>query len=300
MKNLFFGILVLCFALAKPSAAQDYAFKVMATKGANEIKTGDAWVPLKTGASLKAGDEVKVGENSYLGLVHISGKPLEVKKAGSLKVDELAKQVPAGSSVMAKYADFILSSNSAEAKKNRLSATGAVHRDVTEATAIKLLLPENQHSGVFNTNAVIRWEAPKESGPFVVVFKNMFEEDIAKVETPENFVQVDLSDPKFATQNAIMITVSSKADPKQISKQRLLKKLDPAKRSEVKTSLDEIMGDVADANAFNKYLLAGFYESKGLFIDAIASYEEAIRLAPDVPTFQEGYDEFLIRHGLKK
>jgi cytochrome c-type biogenesis protein CcmH/NrfG len=37
-----------------------------------------------------------------------------------------------------------------------------------------------------------------------------------------------------------------------------------------------------------------------LFIDAISAYEEAIKLAPDVPYYKEAYEEFLLRHGLKK
>src|SRR5437868_9059048 len=99
--------------------AQSYTFKVLANKGSNEVKTGDAWQAIKTGASLKPGDELKVSENSYIGLVSASGKPLELKTAGNYKVNDLEKKVAGGSSVMNKYADFILSSNSAEAKKNR-------------------------------------------------------------------------------------------------------------------------------------------------------------------------------------
>jgi cytochrome c-type biogenesis protein CcmH/NrfG len=60
------------------------------------------------------------------------------------------------------------------------------------------------------------------------------------------------------------------------------------------------MGEVSEQNALNKYIMAGFYEEHNLFIDAIAAYEEAIKLAPDVPTYQEGYEEFLLRHGLKQ
>src|SRR6218665_3094361 len=100
---------------------QDYAFKVLANKGANEVKTGNAWAAVKTGASLKKEDELKVTENSYLGLVHASGKPMELKQAGTYKVADLAAKMNGGSSVLTKYTDFILSSNSAEAKKNRLS-----------------------------------------------------------------------------------------------------------------------------------------------------------------------------------
>jgi hypothetical protein len=34
-------------------------------------------------------------------------------------------------------------------------------------------------------------------------------------------------------------------------------------------------------------------------IDAATAYQEAIKLAPDVPQIQEDYSNFLIRHRLK-
>src|SRR5688572_21910418 len=79
---------------------QDYSFKVLANKGSNEVKSGDTWSPLKTGATLKKGDELKLAENSYVGLVHSSGKPMELKLAGAHKVDELAAKVGGGTSVL--------------------------------------------------------------------------------------------------------------------------------------------------------------------------------------------------------
>lgn len=300
MKTLKYALIAGFLMLGTCVLAQkDYTFKVLAAKGSNEIKSGGAWAPLKTGASLKQDDEVKLGENSYVGLVHVSGKPVEVKLAGVHKVSELANKVGASTSVLNKYTDFILSSNSAEAKKNRLSATGAVHRAV-EAAPIQLMLPENQHSGIYNNVAVINWESTKVAGPYVVTLRNMFDDELARFETPENTLQIDLNDPKFATENAILIEVSSKEDAKQASKQHLIKKLTPAEQEKVKVSLSEIMGDVAEENALNKFILAGFFEQQNLFIDAIAAYEESIRLAPDVDSYKEGYEEFLLRHGLKK
>lgn len=280
-------------------AQKDYSFKVLANKGTNEIKSGDTWQPLRTGASLKSTDEIKLGDNSYIGLVHSSGKPKEIKVAGNYAVAKLEEQMGGGTSVLNKYTDFILSSNSAEAKKNRLSATGAVHRDV-EAAAIKLMLPENQHSGIFNNMAVINWEGEKVPGPYVITLRNMFDDELAKLETPETSIEIDLTDPKYASENAILIEVSSKADPKQTSKQHLIKKLTPADQEKVKVSLGEIMGEVSEQTALNKFILAGFYEAHNLFIDAIAAYEEAIKLDPETPSYKEAYEEFLLRHGLKK
>jgi uncharacterized protein HemY len=128
----------------------------------------------------------------------------------------------------------------------------------------------------------------------------MFDDELAKFETPETSFQVDLTDPKFAKENAILVEVKSKADPKQVSKQHLIKKLTPADEERVKTSLNEIIGDIGEQTAMNKILLASFYEENNLFIDAIKAYEDAIKLAPDVDMYKEYYEEFLLRHGMKR
>ncbi|MEX2230908.1 MAG: hypothetical protein WD824_02010 [Cyclobacteriaceae bacterium] len=300
MKTHKLAIFVTLLVFSAAVSAQDYAFKVLANKGNNEIKSGETWQPLKTGASLRAGDEVKLADNSYIGLVHVSGKPVEVKEAGVHPVSELESRVKAGSSVLNKYTDFILSSNSAEAKKNRLSATGAVHRDISSAAPIKLILPDNQNSGIFNHAAVINWDGTNVAGPYVITLKNMFEDVLIREETPETSYKIDLKDQKFAEENAILVEISSKADPKQVSKQHLIKKLSPAEVEKISSELKKIMGDVSEETAMNKLFMAGFYEQNNLLIDAIYAYEEALKLEPEVPTFRESYEEFLLRNNLKQ
>jgi hypothetical protein len=298
--TIFFGLFFLTSALF--AQEQKYAFKVLANKGGSEVKVGDSWQPIKTGTTISKADELKVGDNSYVGLVHVSGKPMELKQAGNYKVSVLEAKLGTGTSVLNKYTDFILSSNSAEAKKNRLSATGAIHRgtDGTGAVpAIQIMLPENQHSGIYNSAAIISWEGSKIPGPYVVVLNNMFGEELAKAETPESSLRLDLTDPKFAKENAVLVQVYSKSDPTKKSAEKLIKKLSPADQEKIKISLDEIMGEVAEPTALNKFILAGFYENSFLFIDAVAAYEEAIRLAPDVQEYKDAYENFLITHGMK-
>ncbi len=275
--------------------SQDYAFKVLANKGANEYKSGDSWQALKTGASLKAGDELKITENAYLGLVHASGKPLELKQAGNYKVADLASKVSGGTSVLNKYTDFILSSNSAEAKKNRLSATGAVHRG-TEGS-LHVLLPPPQNANIFGKTMVVEWES-KVGGPYVVTVKNIFEDDLMKVETPETKVYLDLNDPKLVHESAILVKVTVKGESNEKIDGNVVKRLAPADQERVKKSYAEIAGDVKDESAFNKFIQAGFYEQNGLLIDALTAYEEAIKMAPDVEDFKVARDEFLIRNKL--
>jgi len=215
MKNVKILAVLGFLAITFLARAQDYTFRVLANKGANEVKSGDSWQPLKTGAQLKIGDELKISDNSSVGLVHKSGRPLEVKQAKTYTIAELDQKIGSGgTSVLNKYTDFILSSNSAEAKKNRLSATGAVHRGLED---IKVFLPENQYAEIFNSIAVINWESAKGGAPYIVLVKNMFDEELAKIETPENVTQIDLNDTKFANETAVLVEVKSKADGKSKS-----------------------------------------------------------------------------------
>ena len=114
-------------------------------------------------------------------------------------------------------------------------------------------------------------------------------------------MRIDLADPKFpklATETALIIEVASKADAKTKSEGKVVKKLDPATQERVKKAFAEISGDMTGETAFEKFIQAGFYEQNGLLIDALTSYEEAIRMAPDVDDFKQGRDEFLYRNKL--
>ena len=129
----------------------------------------------------------------------------------------------------------------------------------------------------------------------------MFDDELMKLETAEASVQIDLNDSKFANESAILIEVKSKADPKSKSEQHLIKKLSATDREKVRKAMStEIPAEVTQTETpLNKLLLASFYEQNKLYIDAITAYEQAIKMAPDVPTYSEDYEEFLLRNKLK-
>jgi hypothetical protein len=298
MKKGSILVFVGAFVASSVVYGQDYTFKVLANKGANEVKSGDGWQAVKTGASLKSGDELKVTENSYLGLVHASGKPMELKQAGNYKVADLAAKVGTGSSVLNKYTDFILSSNSAEAKKNRLSATGAVHRGLKD---IDVFLPDPQFADIFNSKIIVSWESKSaKSAPYIVKFKNMFDEEVLVKETSETSLLVDLSDPKLANESAILVEVRSKSIPNlKIEDPKMIKRLTVAGSEKVKKAMAELGAQVQEETALNKYILAGFYEEHKLYVDAATAYQEAMKLAPDVAEYKEAYDYFIVKYNMK-
>lgn len=292
VKLVFF----LSFVLASNSYAQDYTFKVLVNKGNTEVKAGSLWEAVKVGASLKSTDEIKVPDNAYLGLVHKNGKPLEVKKAGKYKISELESQVGTGASVLNKYTDFILSANTQ--KKNNLTATGAVHR----GDEIFLYLPQaSQTQIIFNDVVIISWDAQKLPAPAVVTFNSMFDDELTKMEVKENQVKINLSDKVFANEDNILVSVTSTAvDGKNVSEKHTLKRISKADKERIAKQLAEIQPQTQEQTALNQLVLAGFYEQNNLLIDAGTAYLEAIRLAPEVPDFKEAYENFLLRHALKK
>lgn len=289
-------LLAFCVTVA---SAQDYAFKVLAVKGNNEVRSGEQWQPLKTGATLRSQDELKLGANGYVGLVHQKGRPLEVKEAGVHKVSALETRVGTTTSVLNKYTDFILSSRSDAGKRNSLTATGAVHRAAGGQEAIRVHLPEKEQSKVFNKIAVIKWDAIEGGAPYVVTLKNMFEDVLTEVETPGTTIQIDLNEEKYQNESAILVEVSSKSNAKLVSKQHLIKKLSPAELETIARAISDLKQEITEESAIGQIYLAGLYEQNDLLIDAIYSYEQAIKLEPDVAEYRQAYDEFLVRNSLK-
>ena len=300
MKKLFLTLytaFIICSASAQNRAvsAKDYTFKVLVNKGQNQLKVGNDWLPLKVGASLKVSDELKVSQNAYLGLVHAEGKPLEVKEAGLHKVSDLAGKITGGSSVLNKYTDFILSVK--EQKSGNLTATGAVNRG---EDYVKVYLPASQSAVVYNDMISFAWSKSPKTREWVVKFNSMFGDELDRMEVQDTTISINLSGPKFLNEDNIIVTVSSKSDPKKTSEAWMIKKLSTADKTRIKNALTEIATQTSEQTALNKLLLAAFYEQNFLLIDASTTIQQAIKLAPSVPQFQQGYNEFLVRHSFGK
>jgi hypothetical protein len=288
-----FSITLCLLAYSCVTFAQDYTFKVLVNKGKNEVKSGAGWAPVKVGASLNSPDELKVSENSYVGLIHATGKPLEVKSAGKYKVADLsAKMAGTGSSVLNKYTDFILSSNS-PGKKNSLAATGAVTRSLGK---IKLYLPPSS-SYVYGDTVTIEWEKDKTIlPPFVVTFNNIFGDELFKIETSEHSVTINLQDKAFSAENDVTVQVFSKKDKKD-SDPHTLRKFSRNDKDKITSSYSEVAAQTSANTGFNKFIRAGYFEQNKLLADAVTAFQQAIKLEP---AFKEEYDNFLLRTGLKE
>ena len=300
MKNYFkaSALAVVTLLAANITNAQE-TFKVLASRGTNSFVANGATAKLVTGSKLNNGASITVGDNGYVGLVHKSGKSIELKKAGTFAINDLEKQVAATSSTASKkYADFVLNELSKGGNKDyhtNMSVTGSVERG-SDDELLKAVCPNS--SDILGQSFKLSWLPVTGAKSYVLTVSNMFEEEILKLETSETTALVDLSKLNLNGQKAIIWSVAVKEKPELKSGNHALKFLEANKQVELKTNLTDIKTELGGESALNKIILAGFYEKNNLYVDAIESYKEAIKLEPDVQEYKEAYNSFLSRVGL--
>jgi hypothetical protein len=296
MKTVYSLLLLIVTFAWNTVNAQDYVFKVLANRGENQVKTQGTWKPVKTGTSLKSGDELKVSENAYVGLVHTSGKTYEIKNAGLVDVNELASSLnTSSSSVASKYADFVMNKINEGGSQNRLAATGAVTRG--DGGAISVFMPSSVE--VLNSNATISWEET-EGETYVVTLKNMFDEVIYEKETSSNSIDLNFDDSKLKEERLVILNVGVKGNEEMKSGDYGIQRLSGEDAKPVMQELENLKGEVSEESALSYIMMASFYENNNLLVDALTCYETAIELAPEVEDFKKMRDDFIVRNNLKK
>ncbi len=297
--------LLLVFAV-ETAFGQGYVFRVLANKGQNTVKRAGAAaaVALKTGATLNAGDELIASQGAYIGLMHRSGKTLEVRTPGAQKVSDLEKKVNTKTaSVSSRYATFLANKMNEKQNTNyrsRLNATGAVSRALAGDASIKVLLPNEVK--VISDNAIISWDSPEgiEQNEYVVTVKNIFDEEIYMKEVAGNAVNLDFTDPQLKNDEGLYIlTVKAKENLEVTSGTIGIKKLKGEDASQYQEGLTALQAEVSEEGPLGKVIYASFYEENGLILDALTKMQEAIELSPEVQDFEELRKDILERNGIK-
>ena len=285
---------------------QGYTFRVLANKGQNTVKRAGtaAAVALKTGATLNAGDELIASQGAYIGLMHKSGKTLEVRTAGSQKVIDLEKKINTSTaSVASRYSKFLAAKMNEKENTNyrsRLNATGAVSRALAGDASIKVLLPAEVK--VIGDNAIVGWDSPEgiESNEYVVSVKNIFDEEIFKEEVAGNAISLDFTTPELKNDEGLYIlTVKAKENLEVTSGAIGIKKLKGDDASQYQEGIGALQAEVSEDGPLGKIIYASFYEENGLILDALTKMQEAIDLSPDVQDFEELRKDILERNGIK-
>ena len=300
MKSIVSSLFVLVLAVGI-SFGQGYTFRVLANKGQNQIIRNGEKQPLRTGTTLNPGDKIISGDGAYIGLMHKSGKTLEIRTKGTTNVEDLEKKIStSNSSVASRYANYIMAKmnegNGPSSKGDRTKATGAV----TRATGKAISIMSKNDIDVLGPEVIVSWTKITDASNYTVTVQNIFDEEIYSAETEKGRFKLNLDDENLMDEQLFIVTVKNTENEEQTSNKVGMKKLDPEKAEEIRAELQNLKSEVADDSPIGKLVFASFFEDKGLLLDALTKYEEAVQMAPDVEDFQVLYQDFLIRNGLAK
>lgn len=286
---------------------QGYTFRVLANKGQNKVKKegATAAVALKTGATLAGGDELIAANGAYIGLMHKSGKTLEVRTSGTKKVSELEKLVNTKTaSVSSRYAQFLadkMNEKEQPGYRSRLNATGAAKRALAGNEQIQVLIP-TEEANVIGDNAIISWDILEgmEMNVFIVTVKNIFDEEIMKEEVTGNSINLDFTSEQMQNEEGLyIVTVKAKENLDVTSGDIGLKRLTGEDAAQYQEGLTALTSDVDGASPLGKIIMASFYEENGLVVDALTQLEEAIKMSPEVDDFKELRKDLIERNSIK-
>ncbi len=285
-----------------------FVFKVLANKGANQVKRATGTTEgLKTGATLKTGDQIIAANGAYIGLMHKTGKTLEIKESGVIKVNDLEKKVAAlKTSVTSRYAQYVMNKINEEeggVRKNyrsSMNATGATTRGNEGNIALVLPIVDEKKFDVYNAEVFLRWLKPAETSEevtYVVTVKNIFNEVLYSTETDQTMVKLNLDDEAMTNEsNLYIVKVELKSNSEISSEEYAIQRVQLDEAPEVKSELETLLAEVDQATPMGKVIMATFYDENNLVLDAMVSYEKLVKENPEVVDFKDLYKEFLAKN----
>lgn len=303
------------FVMALVAYGQDEVFKVLASKG--DVKLKATQKKLWGGSSLKNTDEIIVGSDSYIGLMHSSGRTVELKQPGTYKISDLAsKAAGAGSSTTSKYVSYVAGEMTKADKRDinqnhrkYMAMTGSVERANPSANLAFFVhepTAKPQDLKVFGDKITLHLyknpiaEFNSSSKTYVVRVLDMknkvlIENQAVANAAGEALVEIDFS--KFAKHGNTFVIEPSVKETK--SKDRALYTISLVREGEEYERVKKAISELQDNTALSKIVEAGIFEQEGFYLDALTSYEKAIAMEPSVDAFKVAYEDFLIRNRMK-
>lgn len=217
--NLRFGVLCFIFFASLTSNGQSrYLFRILAVKGTVWINGS----PANVGTSLYEGDSLEIKSGTYVGLVHRSGKAVEVSYVGVYSTRDLENMISITTDLLLR-------------PKNRRSSwirqNKAIHEGIYTVASF-------QHPVLFS-KVTLLW-CPDDTitiKEYRIEIENMFNDLLTSYLTTNTYYELDLTDETLQGETALLVRIKSnepnstfksgqillkKGSPKSIDQERVL------------------------------------------------------------------------------
>jgi hypothetical protein len=291
LKLLFLAVVsVLTFGV---NAQNSYVFKVLGVSGAIKKHTAGGDVALTPGTKLNADESITV-ESGYCGLLHSTGKGLEVKKPGTYLVSDLSKGIASTAKqgkVSDRYVNYVMGQLTKEEAEDinanhrkYMEVTGSVERGSTVYSIKLIALKSNE---ILPKSYTLTWNSNVSNVEYLLEVHNLFNENVFTAKTKENSAAVDFA-PLFAKHGKnLLVSVKVLGRPEVKSNEYSFKMADSSASSELGLSEEK----TPVSNMVNGMIC----EEHNLYMDAMAFYKEAADQETTVDGYKEAYQNLVKR-----
>lgn len=311
MKTLYLikllGAIVLIAFTTNSYANSKEIFKILAATGdiqIQHVEKSTDWQKASAGVKLSGTDKIKVNGISYVGLIHATGKTVEITKEGTYTMEELAKGIVlGGNGVSNKFADYMLNavakvddpSNMSNYEGN-MALTGSVERSMN-VKVLKVFFPKT--TNLISNKVVFTWYKMQDSDKYVFNLMDKYARPLYEQELSDTSISLDLAQFSMEPENCYFWNVYCKEDPKIHSEEYCLYPLSEKSKSFISDTLNILKAELGgDQSALNKVVIASYYEKNNLLNEALQNYQDAVVAAPEVDDYKKAYALFLIKMGL--
>lgn len=247
---------------------------------------------MSAGLKLQNDESIIIEGSGYCGLIHSSGKGVEVKKPGVYSVSDLAKGVVAAnkqSKVSDRYVNYVMGQLTKEETEDisqnyrkHMEVTGSVERASTNYRIKLIALANNEIQPKAYT---ISWSSNSKDSEYLLEVHNLFNESVFTAKTKENSAAIDFG-PLFSKHGKnLIVSVKVVGHPEIKSKDYNFKLVPENLTSELGLSQEK-----TPAAAMVNGMIC---EENNLFIDALAYYKEASNQEVEVQEYKNAYDNLL-------
>lgn len=303
MKKWILPIIVLILlTYSYDCLAQEFVFKVLAINGKVLIKrNGTQWASLKAGDKLFKDDSIEIKENSYIGLVHLTGRTKEIKRQGGFAVNKLAKDISSyNNNLSGRLSDYVL--------KQLIESDGVLNSDdyhlwlqgtasVERGMETKITLQFPAKTYLIKNLIPFVWNSePAYDGNFDFFIFDNDEKEIYKETVATTKILVDLNSINIKEGVSYFWNVRIANSNSFKTEKREFILLSEKERKTILDSLEIIQKTFdKEETSIDKIVLAAFYTENGLMLEAMKAYRDALKLAPDVEDYKRLYQAFLYK-----
>lgn len=250
--------------------SQDYTFTVLANKGENMVKKGTQWSAIKAGEKIYQNNTIKVVDNGYLGMMHRTGKTVEVKSKGEYTISQLEGNLKTkNTSYTEKYAKYVFNEvEDAPSKKYEYNVVAAVERP---SVSEPLFLTKDTITIIKNIPLYIAVDSLAENHKYELHIVNLLDEVIYKNKFNRVITSIDLKDVPTEPNMRYFIKVYDLETKKYLTdiKVKQLDIIADSKSTKIIKEFENLNRHIDHKNPIDVLLLAGFFLDNNL--DSYAS-----------------------------